>query len=120
MTRTERGRWNVGIGPLDGLTKASLVAAALMIVGGIAWWFVSHNKKSEEYIGPVDVGRMVRTFRSEIQAVVDDPKADAAKLDAALQRIETEQDKWADRSIDSDIREFETRLRTRLDELRRK
>ncbi len=110
-----------GVGPLDPLTKASLVVAALMIVGAVVWWFVAHGRDEFE-ISPRGgyVVKWVQSFRSEIQNVADDPHADDAKLRATLRRIEDEQHKWVGYSTESDIRALKARIEARLGELQRK
>jgi hypothetical protein len=95
-----------------------IAAAVALVVGTVIWWNVDHYVCRIPKIP--DVVLVVQTFRSEIQFVADDPKSDATKLQAALQRIDTEQEKWLNYSTEEDIRAFQTRLRTRLDELQRK
>jgi hypothetical protein len=95
-----------------------IAAAVAFVVGATIWWIVSERRHGDPNIS--GVVKIVQGFRAEIQQAVDEHPNDVTQLEAALHRIETEQDKWLNFSTEADIRALQTRIRTRLDELHRK
>ena len=98
-----------------------IAAGVAFVVGAVIWWSVSVQRTGCG--NPSDISavvQIVQGFRSEIQQVMDEHPNDVTQLEAALHRIETEQDKWLNFSTEADIRALEARIKLRLDELHRK
>src|SRR5262252_1186366 len=103
---------------LDPTTKKGLIAAGVMIVIAAVVWTVVHNKKAAEEEARQKVIKVVTDFKNEIEAVVNNEHAEAEAVQAALDKIEKEQDKWVDRSTDSEIRGDKSKLTGKLEKIR--
>lgn len=119
MRRPVRRGGNPEAEELDPTTKKGLIAAGVMVVIASVVWIVVNNKKAAAEDARMKVVNMVKGFKDEIEVVVNNEHADAASVQAALDRIEKEQDKWLDRSTEGDIRSDKSRLTGKLDSIRR-
>ena len=105
---------------IDPTTKKGLIAAGVMVVIASVVWIIVNNKKAAAEADRMKVVNMVKGFNDEIEVVVNNEHAEAELVQAALDRIEKEQDKWLGYSSESDIRGLKSRLTGKLDSIRRR
>jgi hypothetical protein len=108
---------------VDATTKrAFVVAGVLAAVGAGIALYMRHTYPVCRLVR-TDVVMTVQDFKRDIEAVMNDEHADAAAIEAALERIDHEQDKWKDFSTETEIVAARSALLdrlTRLEQIHRK
>jgi hypothetical protein len=104
---------------LDPTTKKGLIAAGVMVVIAAVVWTVVSNQKKAQRDKEDAFEKMLQTFKSEIETVVNNEHADAAAVQAAIDRIDKEPEKWQDHKTEGDIRGDKSRLTGKLESIRR-
>jgi hypothetical protein len=95
---------------LDPTTKKGLIAAAVMVIIAAVVWTVVSNKKAKEQAAIDQVVAMVQGFKADIEAVVKNEHADVATIEAAIKRVDSEPEKWKERSTEPEIVAFKSKL----------
>jgi len=103
---------------LDPTTKKGLIAAGVLVVVAAVVWTIVHNKQAAEEEARQAVIKMVTDFKTDIEKVLNDEHADSAAIQAAIDRIDHEQDKWKDHSTESEIMSDRSRLVGKLEKNR--
>jgi len=98
-------------GPLfDATTKRAFIVAGVLAIIGVGA-LLKFGRRTESYgPGGNNAVEVIRHFKAAIEAVVNDEHASAAAVQAAIERIDKEPDKWKDRSTEADIVAARARL----------
>jgi hypothetical protein len=105
---------------LDPTTKKGLIAAGVLVIIGAAVWIVIGNKKQAVKEAEEAVVAMVQGFKGDIEKVVKNDSATEAEIQAAIDRIDHEPEKYVNHSTDGDIKTMRSRLVGKLDDLKRR
>ena len=105
---------------LDSTTKKGLIAAGVLLVIGAAIWIVINNKKDADAAAQKAIVDMVQGFKGEIEKVFKNDQATTPEIQAAIDRIDKETEKWQNRSTEPEIKTLKSRLIGKADDIKRR
>src|SRR5262245_13173422 len=105
---------------LDPTTKRGLIAAGVLVIIGAAVWIVIGNKKRAEHDAEVAYQNMVNGFADAVNAVVKEEPPDPAHMQAKIDEIDREKDKWKDKFRENDVSRGRSILVGKLDDAKRR
>jgi hypothetical protein len=105
---------------LDPTTKKGLIAAGVLVVIGAAVWIVIGNKKQAEKDAEQQLTAMIQGFKADIEKVVKNDSATEAEIQAAIDRVDREPEKYMHYSTEGDLKTLKSRLVGKLEDLKRR
>ena len=105
---------------LDPTTKKGLIAAGVLVVIGAAVWIVIGNQKRAQKEADDAIVNMVQSFKRDMETVVKNDSATEAEIQAAIDRIDHEPEKYMTYSTEQEIKTLKSRLIGKLEDLKRR